>query len=123
MNGLNAEVSLDEVRHVVFSMASLKAFGIDGLHAKLYQANWDIIGINVLRMVIHVLKGGQLDLDINKTLLVLITKVCNADFISYFRPINLCIILYKIITKMPPTGDAGSCEKESFKFYSFTFHF
>lgn len=36
MNELNAEVSLDEVRHAVFSIAPVKVPGIDGLHAKFY---------------------------------------------------------------------------------------
>ncbi|MBA0642044.1 hypothetical protein Goklo_026507 [Gossypium klotzschianum] len=36
---LNAEINMEEVRHALFSMAPLKAPGIDGLHAKFYQVN------------------------------------------------------------------------------------
>lgn len=37
---------------------------------------------------------------LNSTVLVLIPKVLYPELISQFRPINLCTILYKLITKI-----------------------
>ncbi|KAH1082125.1 hypothetical protein J1N35_021886 [Gossypium stocksii] len=81
------------------SMAHLKAPGIDGYHAKFYQSQWDIIGESVCSMVRKVLEGHRLDPKINKTLIVLIPKIQGPKIISQFRSINLCTILYKVITK------------------------
>lgn len=44
LEGLVAEVTLEEVHRSLFSMSPLKAPGVDGLHAKFYQANWDVMG-------------------------------------------------------------------------------
>ena len=43
INALTIEVTMDEVRHSVFSMAPLKALAVDDFHAKFYQANWNIV--------------------------------------------------------------------------------
>lgn len=51
MNGLNAEVSIKEVRQALFSMAALKAPRVDGFHAKVFQANWNIVGKGVYNLV------------------------------------------------------------------------
>ncbi|KAA3466548.1 putative Transposon TX1 [Gossypium australe] len=45
--------------------------------------------------------GGQfLDPKLNKTLLVLLSKIQSPERISQFRPISLCMMIYKIITKI-----------------------
>ncbi|KAA3487251.1 reverse transcriptase [Gossypium australe] len=45
------------------------------------------------------MEGGMLDSGINKKLLVLISKTIGVESLNQFCPINLCTILYKIITK------------------------
>ncbi|KAH1038548.1 hypothetical protein J1N35_040291 [Gossypium stocksii] len=42
--------------------------------------------------------GQQFDPNINHTLLVLISKKFDAESIQQYRPINLCNVLYKVIT-------------------------
>lgn len=43
---------------------------------------------------------GQFDETIAKTLLVLILKVDNPVYLKNFRPISLCNMVYKVITKV-----------------------
>ena len=38
--------------------------------------------------------------EVNKALIVLILKVSNSKFVKQFRPISLCNVIYKIITKI-----------------------
>lgn len=54
---LLAEVTKEEVRRAVFSMNPLKAPGVDGFHAKFYQANWEVVGVSVFNLVKHVFLG------------------------------------------------------------------
>lgn len=51
-------------------------------------------------MMQQVFNGGRLDPGLNKTLFVLIPKVTGAEFIHQYRPISLCNILYKVLTKL-----------------------
>lgn len=81
LRDLMANVTLEEARQPVFSTSPLKALGVDGLHGKFYQANWEIVGSNVFHLVKYVFSGGRLDLSINKTLIVFILKVIGAEII------------------------------------------
>ncbi|GMI74429.1 hypothetical protein HRI_001112200 [Hibiscus trionum] len=99
MSSLCADVSKEEVRKVAFEMDPLKASGVDGIHADFYQKKWDVVGDSVFNFVKEFFDGGSLDSRINQTLLVLIPKIDVPELISQFRPISLCTVLYKVITK------------------------
>ncbi|KAL4383512.1 hypothetical protein GQ457_15G016700 [Hibiscus cannabinus] len=96
---VNRPVTMDEIRKIVFSMDPLKAPGVDGLHAAFYQKNWDTVGFSVFKFVKKFFSTGILEEWVNYTLLVLIPKVEVPSCIQQFRPISLCTVLYKIITK------------------------
>lgn len=89
----------EEIRQDVFSMAPLKAPGVDGFQASFFQSHWDIVGPSVYRFVRDSLGGLPLDPNLNRTLLVLIPKIQNLERISQFRLISLCSALYKTLTK------------------------
>ncbi|KAH9666673.1 reverse transcriptase domain-containing protein [Citrus sinensis] len=97
---LNAEVCEDDIREAIFSMHPLKAPGIDGLHTVFYQTQWDTVGVLVCNLVQGIFKGQRIPSEINKTLIVLIPKVEHPDSLRLYRPISLCPIIYKIITKI-----------------------
>lgn len=98
-NGLGMEVVDNEVCKAVFYMAPPKAPGVDGFYAKLFQSQWDTIGASVCLMVRNVMGGCPLDRRINRTLLSLIPKVQHPGRVTQLKPICLCTVVYKIITK------------------------
>lgn len=97
---LSCEISMKEVKHALFSMAPLKSSGIDDFHVKFYQDNWDIVGSSIFEMVSRVFTDVVLDPWLNRTLLVLIPKQLGVETIKQFKPISLCTVLYKVITKL-----------------------
>lgn len=81
-------------------MKPLKAPGIDGLHALFYQTQWKVVGASVCDIVSNIFKGNPLPLELNRTLIVLIPKTNNPTNMKLFRPISLCSVLYKTVTKI-----------------------
>ena len=93
-------MSDEEIHRALFEMKPLKAPGVDGIPALFYQNQWEVVGLSVCRYVKSIFDGAPIDHEVNKTLLVLIPKVDNPESIKQFRPISLCTVLYKIITKV-----------------------
>ena len=58
------------------------------------------MGEDVIEAVLSILNSGYLLQKINFTQIVLIPKVPNPRKMTDFRPISLCNIVYKIISKV-----------------------
>ena len=58
------------------------------------------MGPDVSNAVLSCLNFGTFLKSINHTFITLIPKVSNPENVSNFRPINLCNVLYKIISKV-----------------------
>nr|XP_025665168.1 uncharacterized protein LOC112763806 [Arachis hypogaea] len=101
---LTAPVTLEEVKSAVFSMHSFKAPGPDGFQAFFFKEYWKIVGFDVWTMVRHAFSGLDMDPRMMETLVVLIPKVENPVFMKDFRPISLCNVVYKVITKQVDKG-------------------
>ncbi|KAL9673990.1 hypothetical protein QQ045_030254 [Rhodiola kirilowii] len=97
---LNAPFSEGEVKRALFQMHPTKAPGLDGFPAMFYQSNWDIVGRDVVEVVLNCLNSGVLGSDLNETLIVLVPKVKKVDTVEDLRPISLCNVVMKIITKV-----------------------
>ncbi|XP_038717940.1 uncharacterized protein LOC120011012 [Tripterygium wilfordii] len=98
-SSLVAPFTPEEVRIALFQMAPTKAPGPDGMPALFYQKYWHIVGEVVTTAVLNFLNEGRFCDQINHTLLVLIPKINKPEAVSHFRPISLCNVLYKIISK------------------------
>ena len=92
--------SKDEVDVAIKKMAPLKAPGPDGMPPLFYQSFWQNIGSEVSEAVLSCLNSSTLLKSINHTFITLIPKVCNPENVLEFRPIGLCNVLYKIISKV-----------------------
>jgi hypothetical protein len=95
-----APFTKDEVVDVINQMHPLKAPGPDGLPALFFQKFWNIIAEDVLSYVLGILNNGIPPDDINQTFLALIPKNKQPSIPKDFRPISLCNVIMKIVTKV-----------------------
>jgi len=98
--GLVRIVLKEEVYTTFIQMESFKAPGADGFHAFFFKKYWHIVGEDVWNMVREAFIHGSFDRKLAETLVVLIPKVDAPTSIKQFRPISLCKVIYKIITKV-----------------------
>ncbi|WJX27814.1 hypothetical protein P8452_16597 [Trifolium repens] len=94
------EFTCDEVKEAIHQMHPLKAPGPDGISALFYQKYWHIVGGDIQNMVLNFLNHNGQPHVINKTFLVLIPKGKNPCSLKDFRPISLCNVVMKIVTKV-----------------------
>lgn len=93
-------VSLDEVRSAVFGMHPDKTPGPDGLNSGFYQAFWDILSQDLVKLCDSFIQIGRLPPSLNHTQIVLIPKRAKPDTMGDLRPISLCNVIYKILAKV-----------------------
>lgn len=91
------EFTDDEVKTALFQMHPTKAPGPDGMNSLFFQYYWHIVGSDVSRAVIDYLNSRTIT---NLTHITLVPKRKNPDSMSHFRPISLCNVIFKIISKV-----------------------
>lgn len=65
-------------------MDHLKAPGVDEIHEMFYQKNWEVVGSSMCDFMKNIWIEGEFEGWINRTLLVLIPKVENLEYLSQF---------------------------------------
>lgn len=89
-----------EIHDVLKSMHPIKIPGPDGMPALFYQFFWSIVGSSVVELLQNFFHSGIMPKWINKTYVVLVPKCINACSFSQLRPISLCNVTYKLISKI-----------------------
>jgi hypothetical protein len=89
-----------EIFGALASLGRLKVPGPNGFTALFYMKYWDTIKHTVLHAVWNFFQNDQLLREQNHTFLALIPKTIGASTVQNFRPISLCNIIYKIISKL-----------------------
>ena len=97
---LDRDFQAEEVDQALRQMAPLTAPGPDGMSPIFYKTYWHIVGKDVTTMVLNALNSGVVHKSLNPTFISLIPKIKNLKRVSDFRPISLCNVVYKLITKV-----------------------
>lgn len=96
---LSQPFSSDEIKTALFQMFPTKSPGPDGMCALFYQKFWSTVGGAVISSCLDVLNGGVCPSPLNHTYIALIPKKKTPETPADFRPISLCNVSLKIITK------------------------
>ena len=94
------EFTREEIEVALNQMHPTKAPGPDGMSAIFFQKYWGIVGNDVICMVLNVLNSNMSMVEINITNITLMPKIKSPTKMTDFRPISLCNIVYKLISKV-----------------------
>nr|XP_043630001.1 uncharacterized protein LOC122601300 [Erigeron canadensis] len=94
------EVSDEEIKISIFSMGDDKAPGPDGFTVVYFKKAWNIIGDDVIKAVKNFFSAGTLLKEVNHTIISLLPKVSTPARVNDLRPISLCNVVFKCITKI-----------------------
>lgn len=89
-----------EIEEALAEMHPGKSPGPDGFPALFYKKYWDLVGDDVCGLVLDFLNHGRMSENLNYTYVVLIPKVKNPTKMTELRPISLCNVSYKLISKV-----------------------
>eukprot|EP00253_Pinus_taeda_P007997 PITA_07997 len=96
-------IQLHEVDNAVKNLKSGKAPGPDGFTSDFFHHFWDLIQIEVWQLVEESRALRWMYPGLNATFLALIPKSAKANKPEKYRPIVLCNIIYKILSKVIAT--------------------
>lgn len=94
------ELTTKEIWFAVQSLHPTKSPGPYGYTESFFHQFWDVIGPDINGMVKSFFHSGRLHKKLNHTHIVLIPKVGNPRKMTQWRPIALCNLVYKIISKI-----------------------
>ncbi|KAK3230569.1 hypothetical protein Dsin_002450 [Dipteronia sinensis] len=96
---LDRPFTTEEIKRAAFDMSPTKARGLDGLPALFYHKFWDKVGSSISEAFLKCLNDGDSLTSVNDTLICLIPKTQVVVWITEYRPISLCNVMYTIVMK------------------------
>jgi len=97
---LEKPCSKEEILEVLKGFTKEKSPGPDGWSVEFYLHYFDLVGQDLCDMVEEMRNRGEVNKKINSTFIALIPKANLARKFEDFRPIALCNLCYKLITKI-----------------------
>ena len=92
--------TLEEVCCAVFSIDPDSSPGPDGFCSRFYQVFWEVVGKDLHLAVLDFFQGSPMPRGFISTLIVLLPKKASPCSWADFRPISLCNVSNKVITKV-----------------------
>ncbi|GAA0144401.1 hypothetical protein LIER_04858 [Lithospermum erythrorhizon] len=92
--------SEEEIKEVVMSMKKNSMPGVDDFNSNFFQHCWQIIKADLVAAVQSFFRGEQLPRGVTSTALALIPKAESPRKWEQYKPINLCTVFNKIMTKV-----------------------
>jgi hypothetical protein len=100
VEALYSSIDLDELKKVITKFKIDKSLGPDGWTTEFFIHFFDLVGGDLLDMVEEARLNGNISGGLNSTFIALIPKVNKPQSFGDFRPILLCNLCYKIISKI-----------------------
>jgi len=97
---LKRPFTVEEIKHVVFSMHPDKAPGPNGLNPGFFQHFWSTVGNDVSKAIMECLNNNSPAPGSNNTNIVLIPKKKQPEFVSDLWLISLCNVVDRITCKV-----------------------
>ena len=97
---LTAPVLAEEIRAATFSVKGSSVPREDGLTGAFYQKYWHIIGHGLTSEIQDFFRTSVMPEGWNHTLISLLLKITKPTKIQDMRPISLCSVQYKVISKI-----------------------
>ncbi|KAE8683251.1 hypothetical protein F3Y22_tig00111213pilonHSYRG00590 [Hibiscus syriacus] len=112
-----------ETHDALLEMTPLKGPGHDALHVEFFKKQWHHVGPSICSTIKDVFMGRNLDRDLNRTTLVLITKKDALETFSDFRPISLsntsqAVIIDRIQSVFGKSSERKISKRKSKVFFS-----
>ena len=90
----------EEVKEAIFSMHPEKSPGEDGLNPAFYQTYWSIVCKDVVKFCADFFATGEMQSEVNRTVVCLNPNIKNPQSMTDLRPISLCNVLFRILSKV-----------------------
>lgn len=99
-DNLIKDVTYDEIKAGLWSLKAFKSPRADGLHVGFFQIFWHEVNESICKEVGSIFSSGVMPEYLNRTLIALVPKCQNPKTINSYRPISLCNMIYKVVTKI-----------------------
>ena len=95
-----SDSTLQEVECVLKGFKKDKSPSPDGWPVEFYLHFLDLVGLDILKSIEHSRTDGRVISTLKATFITLIPKCDKPTSLAEFRPISLCNLIYKTISKM-----------------------
>jgi len=97
---LYALIKLEEIEQILKTFKNDKSSGPDGWSVEFFSHFFELVGGDLLEMAKEARISGKIAGGLNANFIALIPKVNKPQCFRDFRPISLCNLCYKIISKI-----------------------